>query len=56
MEDTIIEEPEINATLLEPTTLPQVATVPPPPIPVADYNALQRTVSWTTLNTVRLAF
>lgn len=47
-EDNIIWEREINATLLEPTALPQVATQPP--MPATDFDALQRAARWTALS------
>jgi superfamily II DNA or RNA helicase len=48
LEDSIIWERELNATLLEPTALPQVAT--DPPMPEADFDALQRATRWTALS------
>ncbi|MEH2093397.1 DISARM system SNF2-like helicase DrmD [Nostoc sp.] len=47
-EDSIIWEREINATLLEPTAVPQVATQPP--MPATDFDALQRAARWTALS------
>ena len=47
-EDTIIWEREPNATLLKPTTLPLVPTSPP--MPSADFDALQRATRWTALS------
>ena len=47
-EDSIIWERELNATLLEPTALPQVATEPP--MSATDFDALQRATRWTALS------
>ncbi|MFB2738068.1 DISARM system SNF2-like helicase DrmD [Umezakia ovalisporum] len=47
-EDTIIWEREINATLLEPTALPQVANQAP--MIASEFDALQRAARWTALS------
>lgn len=47
-EDTIIWEREINATLLEPTALPQVASEAP--MLASEFDALQRAARWTALS------
>lgn len=46
--DTLIWEREPNATLLEPTALPRVATEAPMPAP--DFDALQCATRWTALS------
>jgi superfamily II DNA or RNA helicase len=48
LEDTIVWERELNATLLEPTALPQITDIPP--MPAADFDALQRAARWTALS------
>ncbi|MCL4299156.1 MAG: DISARM system SNF2-like helicase DrmD [Anaerolineae bacterium] len=47
-EDTIIWERELNARLLEPVALPNVAGEPP--MPRADFAALQRATRWTAIS------
>lgn len=47
-EDTVIWEREPHARLLEPVALPNVASEPP--MPAADFEALQRATRWTAIS------
>jgi superfamily II DNA or RNA helicase len=47
-EDSVIWERELNAKLLEPVALPAVASEPP--MPGADFDALQRATRWTAIS------
>lgn len=47
-EETLIWEREVNPDLQEPTALPHVANQPP--MPIADFEAMQRATRWTALS------
>lgn len=47
-EDTVLWEREIEATVLEPAALPDIARMAP--MPAADFDALQRSARWTALS------
>ena len=47
-EDTVIWEREPQARLLEPVALPQIAGEPP--MPPADFEAVQRATRWTAIS------